>query len=293
MFPMGLRPHGRQQPGELCEMKKHLSTIILILILLAGLSLLLYPTVSNWWNLNHTTRAISSYNAVIEEADTSTIDTMWDEAVEYNRLLAGGKIDPLYDEAVRARYKELLDASGLGIMGYIEIPSVNITLPIYHGTDESVLMVGIGHIDWSSLPTGGTSTHCVISGHRGLTSAKLFTDIDRLVEGDIFLLNVLNKEMTYEVDQILIVLPEELEATRIEPGQDLVTLVTCTPYGVNSHRLLVRGHRIENRLRDIRVTADAVQIRPVVVAPFVAAPILLVLLVLLFVDKRTKDDYDD
>lgn len=273
-------------------MKKHLSTIILLLILVAGLSLLLYPTVANRWNLNHTTRAIANYNSIIEKTDTTAIDAMWDKAVKYNRDLSLGVIDPLYDEADGQYYSELLDASGTGVMGYVDIPSVNITLPVYHGTDESVLMVGVGHIDWSSLPTGGENTHCVLSGHRGLTSARLFTDIDKLVVGDLFMLNVLDKELTYEVDQILIVLPEELNEVKIQKGEDLCTLVTCTPYGVNSHRLLVRGHRVKNLAGDIRVTADAVQIRPVIVAPFVAIPILIVLLLLLLFDtgKKKKED---
>lgn len=289
---MGPSPHGKQQSGELCEMKKHLSTIILVLVLLAGLSLLLYPTVSNRWNLNHTSRAISDYNAAVEKIDTSVIDEMWDAAVAYNHDLGSGKIDPLFNEEDRQHYDELLDASDLGIMGYVEIPSLNISLPIYHGTDDAVLMVGIGHVDWSSLPTGGENTHCVISGHRGLTSARLFTDIDKLVEGDLFMLNVLDRVMTYEVDQILIVLPEELDAVKIRKGEDLCTLVTCTPYGINSHRLLVRGHRVENLAGEIRVTADALQIRPVIVAPFVAIPILLALLLFLLLDKRKPDQED-
>lgn len=266
-------------------MKKNFSTIILLVILLAGLSLLLYPTVSNKWNLNHTTRAISTYNSVVEKVDVREINALWDAAVEYNRELSEGKIDPLYTDKDIELYKSLLDASGLGIMGYIEIPSLNLSLPVYHGTDEAVLMVGVGHIEWSSLPTGGESTHCVLSGHRGLASARLFTDLDRLVEGDLFMLNVLNKELTYEIDQILIVLPEELEAVKIQKGEDLCTLVTCTPYGVNSHRLLIRGHRVANLAGEIRVNADAVQIRPVVVAPFVAVPMLLALLIVLFMDK--------
>ena len=270
-------------------MKKNFSNIILLVILLAGLSLLLYPTISNKWNLNHTTRAIYSYDSVVGKTDTSEIDAMWDAAVAYNQELSSGKIDPLYNEADIQRYHELLDASGLGIMGYIEIPRVNITLPVYHGTEETVLMVGVGHIDWSSLPTGGESTHCVVSGHRGLTSARLFTDIDQLIVGDLFMLNVLDRVLTYEVDQILIVLPEELDAVKIQPGEDLCTLVTCTPYGVNSHRLLIRGHRVENEIvHNIRVTADALQIRPVMVAPFVAAPILLVLLIMMLVDTGSK-----
>ena len=175
-------------------------------------------------------------------------------------------------------------------MSYIEIPSIDCSLPIYHGTDEGVLQKAIGHIPGSSLPVGGKSTHCVLSGHRGLPSAKLFTDLDQLKEGDTFLLRTLDETLTYQVDQILIVEPDELEALQIEEGEDLCTLVTCTPYGVNSHRLLVRGHRIANQAdaSSIRVTADAVQIDPILVAPVVGVPILVILLIGLLARTRKK-----
>ncbi|MGN1003486.1 MAG: class C sortase, partial [Oscillospiraceae bacterium] len=169
----------------------------------------------------------------------------------------------------------------------IEIPEIKCSLPIYHGTDESVLQIAVGHIDWTSLPAGGESTHCVLSGHRGLPSAKLFTNLDQLVEGDIFMLRILDETLTYEVDQILIVEPNDVDALQIVEGEDLCTLVTCTPYGINTHRLLVRGHRIENQeeAKTVRVTADALQIEPLIVAPIVAIPMLLVLLIwLLFKD---------
>ena len=177
-------------------------------------------------------------------------------------------------------------------MGYIELPSIDCSLPIYHGTEESVLQIAIGHLEWSSLPVGGESTHCVLSGHRGLPSAKLFTNLDKLQEGDVFLLRVLDEVLTYEVDQILIVEPQEIAALQITEGEDLCTLVTCTPYGINTHRLLVRGHRIENapEARLVRVTADAVQIEPLLVAPIVALPMLLLLLILLLLPKRPKND---
>ena len=184
-------------------------------------------------------------------------------------------------------------------MGYIEIPSIQVSLPIYHGTDEAVLQVAVGHLEWSSLPVGGESTHCVLSGHRGLPSAKLFTNLDRLAVGDVFLLRVLDEVLTYEVDQILIVEPSETDALRIVGGMDYCTLVTCTPYGVNTHRLLVRGHRIENaeEARTVRVTADAVQIEPLLVAPIAAIPLLAVLLIALLIPRRAKnrrgDDADE
>lgn len=180
--------------------------------------------------------------------------------------------------------------TGSGIMGYIEIPSIDVSLPIYHGVDEAVLQIAVGHIEGSSLPVGGLSTHCVISGHRGLPSAKLFTNLDQLVEGDVFVIRVLDETLTYEVDQIRIVEPTDLSALEREEGKDLCTLVTCTPYGVNSHRLLVRGHRIENleESNSIRVTADATLIDPVIVAPIVAVPILLILLIWLLVHYRKR-----
>ena len=180
--------------------------------------------------------------------------------------------------------------SGLGIMGYIDIPGIDCSLPIYHGTEESVLQIAVGHLEWSSLPVGGESTHCVLSGHRGLPSAKLFTNLDKLQAGDIFLLRVLDEVLTYEVDQILIVEPQETGALRIEKGKDYCTLVTCTPYGINTHRLLVRGHRIDNieEAKTVRVTADAIQIEPLLVAPVVAIPILLLLMILLLLPKQPR-----
>ena len=191
-------------------------------------------------------------------------------------------------EAEQEEYESLLNLSGNGILGYIEIPSLKCSLPIYHGTDESVLQIAIGHIAGSSLPVGGKSTHCVLSGHRGLPSAKLFTDIDKLAVGDRFMIRVLDETLTYEVDQILIVEPQEMDALAIEPGKDLCTLVTCTPYGINTHRLLVRGHRVKNQSNNIRITADALQIDPMLVAPLVAAPLLLILLILLLVKTRKR-----
>ncbi len=174
------------------------------------------------------------------------------------------------------------------MMGYIEIPNINISLPIYHGTENAVLQIATGHLEWTSLPVGGTSSHCVISGHRGLPSAKLFTNLDQLKEGDTFVIRVLNEVLTYEVDQIRIVLPVELNDLQIERGKDYCTLVTCTPYGVNSHRLLVRGHRVENESETIRVTSEAIQIEPLIVAPIIALPILIVVFVVLIVSSKRR-----
>lgn len=268
-------------------------TFILILVLLAGLSLLLYPSVSDYWNSFHQTQAIASYAENVATLDQARYDALWKDAKAYNASLLGRSNAYLLSEAQRAQYDELLDVSGLGVMGYIEIPSIGCSLPVYHGTEESVLQIAVGHLDWTSLPVGGASTHCVLSGHRGLPSAKLFTNLDKLVEGDVFMLRVLDEVLTYEVDQILIVEPQEVAALQIVEGKDYCTLVTCTPYGVNTHRLLVRGHRIENieEAKAVRITADAIQIEPLLVAPIVAIPMLLLLLILLLLPKQPNKEH--
>ena len=270
--------------------KGNFTTLLLILVLLAGLSLLLYPSVSDYWNSFHQTRAIATYAEEVANLNQDQYDEIWAATKAYNASLAERDNAYLLSDAQKEEYARLLDISGLGIMGYIEIPKIDVSLPVYHGTEESVLQIAVGHLDWSSLPVGGESTHCVLSGHRGLPSAKLFTNLDKLREGDIFLLRILDEVLTYEVDQILIVEPQEVEALQIVEGQDYCTLVTCTPYGINTHRLLVRGHRIDNveEAKTVRVTADAVQIEPLLVAPIVAIPILLLLLILLLLPKRPK-----
>ena len=271
-------------------MRKHLSTIVLLFILLIGLSLLLYPTVSDYWNSFHQTKAITTYAESVAALDNASYDAIWDAARQYNRNLLNRSNNFRLSEAQKAEYESLLDISGQGVMGYIEIPEIDVSLPIYHGTEDTVLQAAVGHLEWTSLPVGGESTHCVLSGHRGLPSAKLFTNLDKLQTGDIFMLRVLDNVLTYEVDQILIVKPQETGALRIEEGKDYCTLVTCTPYGINTHRLLVRGHRIDNieQAKTVRVTADAIQIEPLLVAPVVAIPILLLLLILLLLPKKPR-----
>ena len=270
--------------------KGNFITLLLVLILLAGLSLLLYPSVSNYWNSLHQTRAIATYAEEVANLDNDAYDQLWQDAASYNQSLLTRSNTYLLSDEQKAEYARLLDVSGLGVMGYIEIPEIDVSLPIYHGTEESVLQIAVGHLEWSSLPVGGESTHCVLSGHRGLPSAKLFTNLDKLREGDTFLLRVLDEVLTYEVDQILIVEPQETAALQIEEGKDYCTLVTCTPYGINTHRLLVRGHRIDNieEAKTVRVTADAIQIEPLIVAPIVAIPMLLILLVLLLLPRRRR-----
>ena len=267
-----------------------LVTIILVIILLVGLSLLLYPSVSNYWNSFHQTRAIATYSEDVAALDTADYDALWAEAEAYNASLLHRTNHYLLSEQQQQAYTRLLDVTGLGIMGYIEIPEIDVSLPIYHGTSDAVLQVAVGHLEWTSLPVGGASTHCVLSGHRGLPSAKLFTNLDRLQVGDTFILRVLDEVLTYEVDQILIVEPQETGALQIEEGQDYCTLVTCTPYGINTHRLLVRGRRVENRQQahTVRITADAIQIEPLLVAPIVAMPMLLLLILLLLLPKHPR-----
>ncbi len=257
-------------------MKTDIYTKILILAMVVGVVLLSYPTVANWWNSLHQSSAISGYVDKVSKMDDSTYKKTLEAAREFNKKIydKGGYM-PLTSEE-EAEYNNILNISGDGIMGYIDIPSLRTTLAIYHGVDESVLQVGAGHIEGTSLPVGGENTHCVISGHRGLVSAKLFTNLNKLVEGDTFMLHVLDETLTYEIDQILTVLPEETEAINITPGKDYCTLVTCTPYGINTHRLLIRGHRTDNE-EELRISADALQIDPVLVAPAIAIPIILIL----------------
>lgn len=257
--------------------KEQKVNIILCLVILIGVGLLSYPTVSDWWNRFHQTRAVASYAAAVSQMKTEDYDRLFAEADDYNRKLAGtGMKWSMTDEEIQ-EYNSILDISENGIMGYIDIPRIRQTLPIYHGTDDAVLQIAIGHLAGTSLPVGGDSTHCVVSGHRGLPSARLFTDLDRLTVGDIWTMTVLNRTVTYEVDQIRIVEPEDLSELQIVQGRDYCTLLTCTPYGINSHRLLVRGHRIANLDGDANVTADAMQVDQTLVAIVVAIIILLIL----------------
>lgn len=271
-------------------MRKHLSTIILVIVLVLGVMILLYPTVSDYWNSFHQSRAIASYLEQIENIDPVDYENEWARAEQYNRELSGKPNRFMLSEEEYAEYETMLNLTGSGIMGYIEIPKISCSLPIYHGTDEAVLQIAVGHIEGTSLPTGGAGTHTVLSGHRGLPSARLFTDLDQMEEGDLFVIRVLDRVMTYMVDQILIVLPEEMDALSIDPNEDYCTLVTCTPYGINSHRLLVRGHRTDNVEMEqiIKVVSDATQIKPILVAPVLAAPMLVILLVWMMVSTGRK-----
>ena len=267
-----------------------LMTLLIVVVFVAGLSFLLYPTVSNLWNQAHQSRAIATYTEQVEKLDDSENKKMLKAARKYNKSLLKKSDHWKLSKKDKKKYESLLDVSGTGIMGYIEVPKIDCSLPIYHGTDEGALKIAIGHLEGSSLPVGGKSTHCVLSGHRGLPSARLFTDLDQMEEGDIFILNILGRKLAYEVDQIKVVLPEEMSDLEIEEGKDLCTLVTCTPYGINTHRLLVRGHRVANReeAEAVRVTADAMQVDNRIVAACIAVPVLLILLAGILVSGRRK-----
>ena len=263
-------------------MKKNRSNIILILIFLVGLSVMLYPTVSDYINQKNQSRAVASYSEEVENLSDVDYQAYFDAADDYNRRLAETP-DAFYRPEEVSGYTDTLDVSGTGIMGYITISKIGVELPVYHGTSDGVLQVAAGHLEGSSLPVGGAGTHAVISAHRGLPSAKLFTNLDELEVGDTFTITVLDRVLTYEVDQISIVLPTETDLLQPVEGKDYVTLMTCTPYGINTHRLLVRGKRIENaeNQKHIRVTADALRVEPIIVAPALAVPMLLVLLVVM------------
>jgi sortase A len=260
--------------------KNRITLIILIVILLAGLSLVLYPFIADFWNSRHQSEAIASYVDSVQELDEDLYEEILEEARQYNSTLAEDANRFFPDEQEHQQYESLLNFSENGVIGYVEIPGIGVTLPIYHGTSDEVLQTGVGHIEGSSLPVGGAGTHCVISGHRGLPSAKLFTDIDKLAEGDLFTLSVLGETLTYEVDQIHIVEPDDISLLEIEEGMDLCTLVTCTPYGVNSHRLLVRGHRIEGlEGTDIHITADAALIDSCYIMAFIIVLALIIFII--------------
>lgn len=272
--------------------RKHISTIFIILIFLVGLGFISYPTVSNLWNQAHQSRAIATYSKQVEKLDDSENKKMLKAARKYNKSLLKKSDHWKLSKKEKKKYESLLDVSGTGIMGYIEVPKIDCSLPIYHGTDEGALQIAIGHLEGSSLPVGGKSTHCVLSGHRGLPSARLFTDLDQMEEGDIFILNILGRKLAYEVDQIKVVLPEEMSDLEIEEGKDLCTLVTCTPYGINTHRLLVRGHRTKYVEKKVEEEQKEVQTKKTDIRLMIAGGtgvlILLIIIIVIVIKRRRK-----
>ena len=283
--------------------KRNGSTLILFGVFLIGLLIFLYPSIADYWNSFHQTRAIMSYSETVSKMSSEDYEKEIHEALDYNAELAKEGINWNMSDSDIEVYNDVLNFTGNGNMGYIKIDKIKVMLPIYHGMSESVLQTSIGHIEGTSFPVGAYSydyekgrvtdpsdgSHCVLSGHRGLPSAKLFSDLDKLVEGDTFNLNILGETYTYQVDQIRVVLPTDLSEIQIVEGKDYCTLVTCTPYGINTHRLLVRGHRVDNPQGDVAVVADAMIIDSVYVAPFIAAPIILILiLIVLFGNRKPK-----
>lgn len=270
-------------------MKKHSGTILLVLIFFVGLAVMLYPTISDYINQRNQTRVVNSYAQQVDGLSDADYTAYFDAADVFNQEIAADP-DALYHADRFSTYSTTLDVTGTGIMGYITIPRIGVELPIYHGTSDAVLQVAAGHLEGTSLPVGGESTHAVISAHRGLPSAKLFTNLDELEAGDTFTITVLDRVLTYEVDRISIVLPTETDLLQPVEGQDYVTLMTCTPYGINTHRLLVRGYRVNTResQKHVRVTADATRIDPIITAPVIALPMLAVLLIWLLVTTRKR-----
>ncbi len=265
-----------------------ISTIIFTLIFIIGLAIMLYPIVSDWWNSKVQSRAVASYDQTVAEMDETEYELILQKARDYNAKVA--KLNaPLAEADSLPEYYEILDVSGTGIMGYITIPLIKVEIPIYHGTSESVLNIAAGHLQGTAFPIGGENTHAVISAHRGLPTSKLFSDLDRLVVGDTFTVTILNEVYTYEVEDIFIVEPHEVEKLAVIPNGDYVTLMTCTPYGVNSHRLLLRSKRIETVYQStVRVVSDAVQVDPLLVVPLLSTPLLIGLIIFWIFSGRKK-----
>ena len=281
--------HRKEMASARPSRKKENAALLLALVL--GFFFLAYPSAADYWNNFQQAKAVRSYAAQVADMSGEEYARMIHAAEEYNKRLSRKGIVWKTTEEEEKEYMSLLNIGNSGIMGYIDIPKINIKLPVYHGISDKVLDTSIGHLEETSLPVGGRSSHCVMSGHRGLPSAKLFSDLDKVVEGDVFTLSILNETYSYEVDRIRVVLPTDLTELKIVPGQDYCTLVTCTPYGVNTHRLLVRGHRVANAQGEAKVTADALQLEAVFVAPFIMAPLILILLILLFIEpeKMVRD----
>ena len=264
--------------------KKNLSTVFFAAVLIVGLCIFLYPSVSNYLNGLKQSKAIADYNTALDSMTPEDYSSFWQTAILYNEKLANGVMDFNLTDEEMEEYNTILDPTGTGIIGYLEIENIGVNLPIYHGVEESVLSVGIGHLPGTSFPTGTASTHTVLSGHRGLPSAELLTNLDQMIEGDTFLLHIMDQVFAYEVDSINIVLPNETESLYIYDGEDYVTLVTCTPYGVNTHRLLVRGKRVDyNQEERLIITADATMYSTLTVAIFIAVPILLVIFIVFMI----------
>lgn len=269
------------------KFKKWLTTILLVVALLAGVGIMAYPFISDWWNSFHQTRAIQSYSEIVEQMDNASYESYFLKADAFNEKIRRMQSPMDQFEDVKDEYYNTLNVMGTGIIGYVTIPAISVELPIYHGTSDDVLNIAVGHLEGSSLPTGGEGNHVVLSAHRGLPTSKLFTNLDKVEEGDIFFVNVLDRKLAYRVDQILVVEPDKLEALKIEDGKDYCTLLTCTPYGVNSHRLLVRGSRTDNPMDEIKTKKEAFRI-PYPKTVFVTALPFFVLMFILLMILRPR-----
>ena len=276
-------------------MRSKKSTIILLVSFFIGLSVLLYPSISSYWNAKTQSEAIVDYEAMLSQYKPEDYTALFEEADAYNKSLS--QLDePLVEHNRLKDYNSILNIGGTGMMGYITIPKISQELPVYHGTSDGVLSVAVGHLQGTSLPVGGESTHCVVSAHRGLPTAVLFTHLDRMEIGDIFYFTILDRTITYQVDQIRIVEPDDTSLIQIKDGKDYCTLLTCTPYGINTQRLLVRGHQVdETQTRNLYVSNEAYHIEPLIVMPIVALPIIFVLLIYVMfapVKKETLGEED-
>lgn len=260
-------------------MQSRKSTMILLISFFIGLSVLLYPAVSSYWNSKTQSEAIVDYEAMLASYKPEDYSELFAAADAYNQELAKLEL-PFVHHGQIPGYWETLDISGTGMMGYVTIKKINQELPVFHGTSDSVLSIAAGHYQGSSLPVGGESTHSVVSAHRGLPTAVLFTHLDRMEIGDTFYFTILDRTITYEVDQIRIVEPQDTSLVEIEEGKDYCTLLTCTPYGINTQRLLVRGHQIDaSQKRNIYIANEAYRVDSLIVMPIVALPIITVLMI--------------
>ena len=274
-------------------MKSKKSTIILLVSFFIGLSVLLYPSISSYWNAKTQSKAIVDYESMLSQYKPEDYTAIWAEADAYNKQLAQLN-EPLVEHNRLPDYNSILNVGGTGMMGYITVPKISQELPVYHGTSDGVLSVAVGHLQGTSLPVGGENTHCVVSAHRGLPTAVLFTHLDRMEIGDIFYFTILDRTITYEVDQIRIVEPDDASLIQIKDGKDYCTLLTCTPYGINTQRLLVRGHQIDaSQTRNLYVANEAYRIEPLVVMPIVALPIIFVLLIYVMFAPVKKESLEE
>ena len=268
-------------------MKKQVPNIILALVFIIGLCIFLYPSVSDLINSWIQSREISKYEHLVAELSFEEYDQMIADAREYNQTLIGGNLTQNIEKTQKEKYERLLSLDSTGIMGYLYISKINVRLPIYHGTDEATLQIGIGHLEGSSLPVDSDTQHVIISGHTGLPSSKLLTDLVELEVGDEFKIDVLNQRYTYEIDQILVVEPNETDSLELVKGKQYATIITCTPYGVNTHRLLVRG-LLKDDTVDAKISGDAVIVDSTILIPIISIPLITILFIAMINIRRKR-----